>query len=113
MRDGPMMMSAVVAQAGRPMRTRDQNPPGRLTALIAAALALVGLLLTAGAGTAQPPPAPPANGIPRCGAAASPNPRVPTLATPAASSPPLAFRLVSDVPLPGSASRFDYQSLDP
>jgi DNA-binding beta-propeller fold protein YncE len=55
----------------------------------------------------------PTTGLPRCGASgATPTP-APVAATPRAAEAGPALKLVEDVPLPGSASRFDYQSLDP
>ncbi|HET8655100.1 MAG TPA: hypothetical protein VFL93_06270 [Longimicrobiaceae bacterium] len=76
---------------------------------VAAAGALA--LLATGACLARRAPRPPAP--PDCGStngavAATPRPTTPN---PPAASPPL--RVVADVPLPGPAVRFDYQSVDP
>lgn len=90
---------------------------GWLSALPGALLAIVGLILTSLAGTAQPAtPTAPA-GLPTCGAAVAPfgspgaSPRT-AVATPGPADATI-FRLVADVPMPGSASRFDYQSVEP
>jgi DNA-binding beta-propeller fold protein YncE len=48
----------------------------------------------------------------QCDATGAPPTRAALTATPTVAAGP-ALRLVEDVPLPGSASRFDYQSLDP
>ncbi len=49
---------------------------------------------------------------PQCGPSNAPATSTIFAATPAAVSAGSALKLVEDVPLPGSASRFDYQSLD-
>jgi YVTN family beta-propeller protein len=82
------------------------------------ALATVaGAILLGSAGTlaATPTQATAPAGI-RCDGGATEATSPPALATPPLSSPApsgsAAFRLVTDIPIPGSASRFDYQSFD-
>jgi DNA-binding beta-propeller fold protein YncE len=89
----------------------------RSIVIVAVALATLGWLRPASTTTAQPPSATPTAGLPPCEAAAAslstPSRVAQRAATPAASAASLGFQLVADAPLPGSASRFDYQSLDP
>jgi len=81
--------------------------------VLAAVLAIVGLTLMFRMGSAQPASPTPA-GLPTCGAVSAVEPRASPVAASAASSPAggTILQLVADVPLPGSPSRFDYQSLD-
>jgi len=79
-------------------------------------LAIVGLVLTTLVGMAQPANPPALPGLLACGGATVSG------VTPSASPPPSSAKsapsnagivqLVADVPLPGPATRFDYQSLD-
>lgn len=89
----------------------------RSIVIVAVALATLGGLLPASTTTAQPPSAIPTAGRPPCEAAAAtlstPSRVAQRAATPTASAALLRFQLVADAPLLGSASRFDYQSLDP
>jgi DNA-binding beta-propeller fold protein YncE len=79
-------------------------------------LATVGLVLTSFVGMAQLATPPASPGLLACGGAgavgATPSASShPVTATPAPSNAEIV-QLVADVPLPGGASRFDYQSLD-
>ncbi len=89
---------------------------GLRSALPAALLAIIGLILASPARMAQPSTPTTPSGLPTCNGAAPPvaTPDVSPHAAAAQSAPANAttFQLVADVPLSGSASRFDYQSLD-
>jgi DNA-binding beta-propeller fold protein YncE len=94
--------------------TAPDTPAGRST-LPVALLAIVALLVTSLAGSAQVTTPTTQPGLPTCG------PTAPTItptalpgATLATPGPPNAtiFQPIAEVPLPGGASRFDYQSLD-
>jgi DNA-binding beta-propeller fold protein YncE len=79
-------------------------------------LVITGLVLLSLAGAAQQRPPGDTGGLPVCATlpahappVASPFPQ----ASPSPSSGSTSLQLVADVPLPGDAARFDYQSLDP
>jgi len=77
-------------------------------------LAIIGLVLTYLPGTAQPATPSSSIGLPTCATTAPATPASPS----AGSGPPATWKsaileLVADIPLPGDASRFDYQSFDP
>ena len=82
----------------------------------AALLAIAGLMLTYLPGTAQPMTPGGGTGLPTC--AVTTRPATPTASPSVDSVPPATSRssilqTVANIPLPGDASRFDYQSFDP
>jgi DNA-binding beta-propeller fold protein YncE len=83
--------------------------PATLVAAITALL-LVGAIDAAGAMTTPTPTAPACSGART--ATATPSPLATRASTPPAPSGSLLLQRVTDIPLPGSASRFDYQSFD-
>ena len=88
------------------------------SALIAMALAFAGLMLMSLPGTAQPATPRSPTGLLRCSSGIA-APSAPADATPGANehtpipSDSPVLRTLTDIPLPGDTSRFDYQSLDP
>jgi len=55
----------------------------------------------------------PATSSPKCGEPGVPSTPIALAASPTAAVSGTALKLVEDVPIPGKATRFDYQSLDP
>src|SRR5215218_8155840 len=82
-------------------------------AVVAAVLAIGTITLTSRVGMAQPA-SPTPSALPTCGAVSAVAPRASPAAASVASTRTegTILQLVADVPLPGSPSRFDYQSLD-
>src|SRR5215207_2012057 len=81
--------------------------------IVTAMVAIGSITLTSHIGIAQPA-SPTPSALPTCGAGSAVSPRASPAATSVASPPtegPI-LQLVADVSLPGTASRFDYQSLD-
>jgi DNA-binding beta-propeller fold protein YncE len=79
-------------------------------------LAIAGTTPWSGSALAQSGTPDAGTGLPDCGAAAAPASPVatpPVPSTPPPTSGSSILETVADVPLPGDASRFDYQSLDP
>jgi DNA-binding beta-propeller fold protein YncE len=80
-------------------------------AMAAALLAIAGVTLAYLTGVAQPATPAPRTGLPTCGRSAAPQ-LAPTPGAPPRPRSGTVLQTVADVPLPGGASRFDYQSFD-
>jgi DNA-binding beta-propeller fold protein YncE len=86
------------------------------SAMIWALLAIVGVMPLPLSAMAQPGTFEASAGLPNCGVATAPaTPAASPIAQSSAPATPESsvFQMVGDIPLPGDASRFDYQSLDP
>jgi YVTN family beta-propeller protein len=109
------LMGQAVSGVGAGTRLSSRSSVRRRSALPVALVAVVALLVGPVAVSAQASTPPSQLGLPTCDPSAltitpAASPGV-TSATPAPADATI-FRSIVDVPLPGSASRFDYQSLD-
>ncbi len=91
-------------------------PQRLLSVLMALLMSILGLSFTAHLEAAQPSAPGPPSSVAVCGdtsaVTSTPNTAPPMPALAPDVSTPVTLQTVADVPLPGSASRFDYQSFD-